>query len=82
MDKPHIDYPCPWPYKIIGSHPELMARTVRELLRGKVFDLRESHRSTQGTYTSLSLYVQVHSEAERNEIFRALQCIPTVKIVI
>lgn len=82
MDKPQIDYPCPWPYKVIGADRAGIIAAVKQLLADKPFELQESHQSKQGTYTSFNLCVQVQNEAERDEIFQALNRIPTVKMVI
>jgi len=82
LDKPEINYPCQWPYKIIGSNSEVIKQTIRNLLENIEYQISESNRSKSGKFTSFNLSVQVDSEEERNRIFNILKSIPTVKMVM
>ncbi len=81
MQKPDIQYPCRWYYKIIGADRQLIMDTIPILFEYCDYQLSESNRSKTGRYTSFHFSLQVHSEEERNVIFCALKSIPTVKIV-
>lgn len=82
MNKPNIEYPCTWSYKIIGSDRKLIPQNVRIILENYEYTFRPSKKSTTGKYVSFHCSVKVESEEERNRIFVMLQNIPTVKMVL
>ncbi|MFC1760564.1 YbeD family protein [Planctomycetota bacterium] len=82
MDKPEIEYPCSWPFKVIGSDAEALQARLYQLLEGRECQLAVSQQSKQGTYTSFNLKVYVTSEAERDSLYVALRDLPNVKIVL
>ena len=82
MDKPKIDYPCKWSFKIIGSDKTQISDAVVVMLEAFEYQFDESHQSRTGKYTSFNLSVHVKSEDERNTIFRGLKKIPSVKVIL
>ena len=82
MEKPKIDYPCDWIYKIVVSDKELLEKTIPNVLKNICFKLLESNRSKTGKYTSFNLTARVDSEEKKNEIFNILKDIPTVRIIL
>ena len=82
MKTPEITYPCNWSYKVISSDKEYIARTIPELLESREYEFAESNQSSTGKYTSFSISLRVSSEAERNNIFNILKCLPSVKMVL
>lgn len=88
--KPTIDYPCRWGYKVIGQAEAEVRLAIGDCLRqclgpDGVSDraqIEGSRSSGGGKYVSVSLAVQVESEAQRNTIFQALANHPGVKLVI
>ncbi len=92
--KPLIEYPCPWGFKVIGSDEETVqsaiAQCIEECVRqfdGIEAPLRpvkfgDSRTSGGGKYVSVGLTIEVKSEEERNTIFRALADRPEVKMVL
>ena len=89
-DKPTIEYPAPWGYKVIGTDESAVRAAVQECLDASLardtgdreFELGLSRESKGGKYLSLSLNVVVVSEAERDGIFRALKDHPDVLMVM
>ncbi len=90
QQKPDIQFPTRWGFKVIGRDGESVTEAVRECLalqlgaavgsRGVTLD--ESRASAGGKYVSWNLHLRVVSEDERNEIFRALSDHDAVKMVI
>ncbi len=82
MNKPEIEYPCQWSYKIIGSDSLAITNKISEILDNRDYNLNLSNHSRTGKFVSFNCSLEVASESERNEIFQQLQQIPTVKMVI
>jgi uncharacterized protein len=80
--KPQIEYPCKWPYKIIGDSIEEMIRAVEEAVVDLEYDLTLSNISKKGKYFSLNISVVVPSEVVRDLIFQKLSKHPALKFVI
>ncbi|MBN1542019.1 DUF493 domain-containing protein [candidate division KSB1 bacterium] len=73
--KPHIDYPCIWTYRIIVSDIQTVRPAIDRLLQGFDYRLSDGLVSRQKKYHSFSLQVQVASEDDRLFIYKALgQC--------
>ncbi len=90
QQKPVVEYPCPWSYKIIGPDEEAMRTAVRECLDrhlardsgDREFELGQSRVSKGGKYVSLSLNLTVQDQAERDALFVALSECPEILMVI
>ena len=82
MEKPKINYPCDWSYKIIGSDKELIAKTIPTVLENGKYKFYEGNQSKTGKYTSFNLSVHVDSEEKRDKIFNLLKNIPTVIMIL
>ena len=82
MKKPHIDYPCNWSYKIIGTDEQSLIEATESIVRDKPFDIERSHTSSGGKYISMHVSVMVFSEAERLDIFSGFEKSEAVKVVI
>ena len=80
--KPQIDYPCKWPYKIIGDNIEDMISAVEKVVFDLEYDLTPSNISRKGKYFSLNIIVVVPSEIVRDLIFQNLNKHPAIKYVI
>jgi len=88
--KPNIEYPCQWGYKVIGSDEETVHQAIRDCL-SECLEVEDNERSLEigssrisggGKYVSVGLTVEVLSEDERNIIFQALANRPEIKMVI
>ncbi|MFW5875854.1 MAG: DUF493 domain-containing protein [Myxococcota bacterium] len=70
--KPVIEYPCAWEWRVIGSDPDQVKAAVAEVLAEREHTLRSANRSPKGRWLSMSLELEVQSEADRDAIHRAL----------
>jgi hypothetical protein len=82
MEKPKINYPCVWYYKIIGYNRELITKLLPIICKKHDYTFGESHQSKTGKYISFNFSTRVKSEEERNKVFNILKNIPSVKIVL
>lgn len=81
--RPDIEYPNDWKYKIIGDNIEIMITTIDDLLLDKFkYEVSPSNISKKGNYFSLNLVVTVENELERNYIYSNLQANENIKFVI
>lgn len=78
--KPEINYPCDWTYKVIGED-EIKIREAIDNLLGAAGKIKKASSSSKGKYTSLSLVITLQDEAQRNRIYQDLAADPAVKMV-
>jgi putative lipoic acid-binding regulatory protein len=82
MDKPIIDYPCDWTFKIIGQEDNLLRKAALSTLQERSHTLSNSNTSSGGKYTSLNLVVNVKDATDRDEIFNRLQNNSAIKLIL
>jgi putative lipoic acid-binding regulatory protein len=81
-EKPDIEYPIEWGYRVIGTDEKTLRVVVDEVVDNREYRLNLSKKSRSGKYTSLDLKVTVDSEEHRDRIFRELKSSSAVKMVI
>jgi len=82
MNRPKIDYPCEWEYRIITRSEDELRKLVTEILKTKQYVLSFSNVSKEGKYISFALKINVTTEEERNRIYVSLRNHSSVKSVI
>ena len=80
--KPHINYPCDWQYKVIGTDVDEMIKVIEQATVGMDYNISSSNVSSKGNYFSVNLKVFVTSEAIRDIIFAKLEASEFVKMVL
>jgi putative lipoic acid-binding regulatory protein len=81
-NKPEINYPTNWEYKIIGADVDEMIRAVESITNNLVYEISASNISRKGNYFSLNVSVNVPSEIVRDLVFQKLTEHPAIKFVI
>ncbi len=81
-ERPEIEYPCEWGYKLIGRDRDALEAVIGEIMGKRAYVQREGNSSSKGKFHSLNMRCQVESETDRNSIFKAFQEHPDVKMVI
>lgn len=79
---PAINYPCPWPYRIICTDETELRAAVVVIVGSAEHTLAVVGEAPSGRYRRLELIVSVRDELHRNEIFAALTKTPTVRFVL
>ncbi|WP_345812671.1 DUF493 family protein [Paraburkholderia sp. PREW-6R] len=81
-----LEFPCDFPIKIMGKSDPEFADTIVEVVRqfdGAVDPARvETRPSSGGNYTGLTVTVRATSQAQLDDIYRALTGHPMVKVVL
>lgn len=72
-NRPKINYPCFWKYKIIISKDEKIENIVALVTKQKEYKLEFSNLSSNGKYQSHNLSVFVLNDKERLDIFNKLK---------
>lgn len=77
-----VEYPCRWLYKVISLDHLLDRQRIGSMLQECNCEITISNSSRGGKYTCLNVEVEVDSEGQRNSIFKALQDLDTVRVVL
>ena len=81
-DRPDIEYPCTWVYKVIGEDCSLLKDVIVAACFPLPVTISHSHASSKGKYHSLNAEVEVPSEEVRLKVYNTLTSSPAVKIIL
>lgn len=81
-EKPEIEYPCDWVYKVIGEDPVVMKELIITACAPAEVKVEHSHTSSKGKYHSLNASLVVEDEVQRLQIYDLLKNHPAVKVVL
>lgn len=81
-DKPKIDYPLKWSYKIIARNESDIRQAVTQMQHFDEYQLTFSNSSAKGLFTSMEYSTNVKSETERLSIYQQLKTHPSIKMVL
>jgi putative lipoic acid-binding regulatory protein len=81
-EKPEIEYPCIWVYKVIGEDCTLLKDIIVSTCAPQEVIITHSHTSSKGKYHSLNAELVVEDEEARLGIYKALKSHPAVKIIL
>ena len=81
-EKPHIDYPCEWGYKVIGTDKAKLEACIFNIVGTRAYTSRGGNSSSKGKFHSLNMSCRVASQKDRDDIFKAFQNHDDVKMVI
>lgn len=82
QEKPKIEYPCSWEYKVIGLGEVAIKNAAVGAFAQREYELVFSHTSRTGKYHSYTIKTEVRSEEDRNQIFAALSAAEGIQTVI
>ena len=82
MEKPVIEYPCKWSFRVIGSDERLVRKVVETTMGDSAYSLMVSNASKTGKYVSLNLETVVRDKGHRNQIYEDLKAAQTIKMVL
>ncbi len=81
-DKPKIDYPCTWTYKVIGEDQAVLRDVITDACAPHAVIISLSHRSSKGKYYSVNAETVVPDETTRLRIYAQLKGNTAIKIVL
>ncbi len=82
QEKPEINYPTEWGYKIIGRDKEKLQKCIKEVMGEKSHSTKDGNASKTGKFHSYNASCTVESEEERNRIFKQFEAHDDVEMVI
>ncbi|MBL8508050.1 YbeD family protein [Chitinimonas sp. JJ19] len=86
QDKPLLEFPTRFPIKVMGARHDEFSQTIFELVRVHAPDIVaediELRISSGGNYVSLTVTVTAISQAQLDDIYRAVTGHPMVKYVL
>jgi putative lipoic acid-binding regulatory protein len=82
LERPEIDYPCLWVYKVIGEDTALLNDVIVSACAPHEVKISYSHSSSNGKYHSLNAELEVPDEKFRLNVYETLKDHPAVKIVL
>lgn len=71
-ERPEINYPCNWEYKVIGRDVEKMLAAIENAALGLEYDVTPSNISKKGNYYSLKFVLSVPNQTVRDLVFEKL----------
>ena len=71
QEKPEINYPAKWGFKVIGKDKTKVQQAVKEIMGEKEHTCKFSNSTTKGNYHSYSAECTVESEEERDNLYKA-----------
>ena len=81
-EKPQIEYPTRWGFKIIGRDKEKLHEAIREVMGDKEHLCHPGNPSRTGKFHSYNASCIVDSREERDRLFKAFQEHEDIEVVI
>ena len=82
QNKPKIEYPCPWQYRIIGEDAVAMRKALAGAIEVERCIVSEKNRSASGKYVSMEVELIVQNEEERQALYQFLAEHPAIRMVL
>ena len=80
--KPQIDYPTRWNYRIVCTSESAIRAHIAEFFADRPYELEVGRHSSGGKYVSMHLSLTVNDEAERLSVFDEMSKHETVRFVL
>lgn len=81
-EKPSIEYPTQWGFKLIGRDKEALLACIKEAMGEKEHLCSLGNTSRTGKFTTYNASCTVDTEEERNRLFKYFQEHDDVEMVI
>jgi len=82
QEKPQIEYPTRWGFKLIGRDKEALLACIKEVMGEKEHLCSLGNRSRTGKFTTYNASCIVDTQEERDRIFKYFQEHKDVEMVI
>lgn len=81
-ERPEIEYPCKWVYKVIGEDCSLIKEVIIAACSPLEVKVSYSQSSSKGKYHSFNAELEVPHEEARLNIYEILKASPAIKIIL
>jgi len=82
LNKPQIDYPTQWGFKLIGRDKDSLRKAIKDVLGDKEHTCYLGNRSRTGKFHTYNASCVVDHREERDRIFKAFQDHDDIEMVI
>ncbi len=82
QDKPQIDYPTQWGFKLIGKDKDALHACIKETMEDKEHTCTTGNVSKNGKFHSYNASCVVENQEERDKLFKCFQDHEDVKMVL
>ena len=82
QEKPQIEYPTQWGFKIIGKDEEALLNAIKEVMGEREHNCHFGNSSKNGKFCSYNASCEVQDQDERDKLFKAFQDHKDIKMVI
>jgi len=82
QERPDIEYPTNWGFKLIGRDKEALLACIKEAMGEKEHLCSLGNTSKTGKFTTYNASCSVESEEERNKIFKYFETHDDVEMVM
>lgn len=82
QERPEIDYPCTWTYRVIAVDAADARSAIVARLGSRPHRLSDGRTSRTGKYASLELELEVFDAGDRDDLFVALCAMAGVRFVL
>ncbi len=77
-----LKYPIEWEYKVIVEKNTDINELIKPILKERIYKIKSSKTSKDGTYNSYSVVALVHNDEDRVGIYEEIRSHKNVKIVL
>ena len=81
-EKPDIEYPCEWGYKLIGTDKVALEACIFDIVGKRAYKTKGGNTSSKGKFHSINMTCKVENQIDRDTIFKAFSDHKDVKMVI
>ncbi|MCH2135167.1 MAG: DUF493 domain-containing protein [Phycisphaerales bacterium] len=82
MQRPTIEYPCEWQFRVIGEQDEAIRAVIAEVFGDREHTVKAGNVSSSGRWRSIEVSAQVQDEADRDAKFQQLSEAEAVRAVV
>ena len=82
QERPQIEYPTNWGFKLIGRDKEALLACIKEAMGEKEHLCSLGNTSKTGKFTTYNASCEVDTEEERNRIFKYFEDCDVVEMVM
>jgi len=81
-EKPKIEYPCNWGFKLIGRDKEKIKDAIKDIINDREYEYRDGNISRSGKFVTVNTNCNVESQEDRDRIFKAFNEHENIDMVI
>jgi putative lipoic acid-binding regulatory protein len=81
-EKPKIEYPCNWGFKLIGRDRDKIKDAIKDIINDREYECKDGNSSKSGKFVTVNTNCKVNSQEDRDKIFKAFRDHNDIDMVI